>query len=889
VGRIAALLEDIKAIESRIAIDGFSINADLELAGKRAEINLIFEDAPTLTDLENLTLQCAPDIFFQTLVNCIKNNALSHQASIFKIRNLKKQNIKRRMVLLKQNFNQNIAEILELERVLTNLVESELRDELLHYKTFEHLNNEKITPHFMNLVKSKKTGDSLENLKKNDGTEFTNVNELKEYVRNYYRDIYKQENNAANNCTIENVQQFLGPVAYDPIVVNAKLTNEEREALESDITEIELTQSINNANLSSAPGADGISNRFIKNFWEFFKRPLLKLCQTCHLEGRLPTFLKTANIKLIPKKGDTSKIKNWRPISLLNCFYKIISRVVTTRLRKFMDKMTPICQKGYSGSRYCQEVLISVMDNIERLNTIKKRGCLISLDIKKAFDSLSHSYLNSVYKFYNFGPKLIRWLTILCTNRQACIIIDNNITTEFFDLERGNAQGDTISPFLFNLGYQILLFKLELSLQIVGLLHEFAEEAEVAERTLNPDPVRNPQVRVSDPKAFALADAKIKNTGVCFADNALTIIQKIHTQANFWKRFNLSLPGRINVAKTFLYSQINYLGCFLPLSHAEITSISKEIENFVCGKLRIARNRVFQKKCEGGLDLIDLHDYIGSQTISWLKRAYKRDDLWKAELFAASYGSIFNLRKHNFNKKSQPILHNIASQAEKFVFSFTVHKENFMKSAVFENPCLTFDLNGHHYLKKSFFTLDEWALYHNKIKNLTLDQILNNEKTVKSLQEFSEITGMYISDIKFNKLRGIANCAVLKFSKNESYEKKTDTVQNFLMRIKKGSKTIRNILQGSHTCTVSQNIIKYAELTDTFINADHSRVLNSSWVSMGYLHNSVKTFIFKLHNNILGINSRVAHFVRNHPSTCTFCDITQAPEENSESIKHLFF
>jgi len=180
-------------------------------------------------------------------------------------------------------------------------------------------------------------------------------------------------------------------------------------------------------------------------------------------------------------------------------------------------------------------------------------------------------------------------------------------------------------------------------------------------------------------------------------------------------------------------------------------------------------------------------------------------------------------------------------------------------------------------------------LYHNKIKNLTLDQILNNDKTVKSLQEFSEITGMDISELKFNKLRGIANCAVRKFSKNESYEKKTDTVQNFLMRIKRGSKTIRNILQGSHTCTVSQNILKYAELTDTFINADHSSVLNSSWISMGYLHNSVKTFIFKLHNNILGINSRVAHFVRNHPNTCTFCDIIQAPEENSESIKHLFF
>ena len=121
-------------------------------------------------------------------------------------------------------------------------------------------------------------------------------------------------------------------------------------------------------------------------------------------KNEMPATFLSANIKLIPKKGDLTKVKNWRPISLLNCFYKIISRVITTRLKKYMDKLTPICQKGYSGSRYCQEVLISIIEGIERCKVENKKGAVISLDIKKAFDSLSHSFLQGVYEFFNFGP-----------------------------------------------------------------------------------------------------------------------------------------------------------------------------------------------------------------------------------------------------------------------------------------------------------------------------------------------------------------------------------------------------------------------------------------------------------------------------------------------------
>ena len=60
-----------------------------------------------------------------------------------------------------------------------------------------------------------------------------------------------------------------------------------------------------------------------------------------------------------------------------------------------------------------------------------------------------------------------KWLLLLSKNRTACIRLDNESKTEYFKLAPGNAQGDIISPFLFLLGYQILLFKLNYDLQIL--------------------------------------------------------------------------------------------------------------------------------------------------------------------------------------------------------------------------------------------------------------------------------------------------------------------------------------------------------------------------------------------------------------------------------------
>jgi Reverse transcriptase (RNA-dependent DNA polymerase) len=156
----------------------------------------------------------------------------------------------------------------------------------------------------------------------------------------------------------------LEEVKNHPVVLSAKLTEAEKIDLDAELSLNELDKALENCNMTSAPGLDGLSNHFIKEFWPYLRNPLLKYANCCKAKGRLTDSFRRAKIRLIPKKGDTSKINNWRPISLLNCLYKILSRTFAARLSKYMDKLTPIAQTGYSKTRRCQEVLITLVDTI---------------------------------------------------------------------------------------------------------------------------------------------------------------------------------------------------------------------------------------------------------------------------------------------------------------------------------------------------------------------------------------------------------------------------------------------------------------------------------------------------------------------------------------------
>jgi hypothetical protein len=189
--------------------------------------------------------------------------------------------------------------------------------------------------------------------------------------------------------------------------------------------ELELDIAASRGKLRSAPGADGFTNYLIKKCWHLLRIPFFKYVTHCYNTSILTQNFRSATIKLIPKKGDLSALKNWRPISLLSNFYKILSRAINTRLNRFVNRICSRAQKGYNPRWYTQEVLINVWEQIQHCKVNNIKGAIVAIDMAKAFDTLSHDFLGKVYDFFNFRDNIKNWLSLLGNQREACIILDS--------------------------------------------------------------------------------------------------------------------------------------------------------------------------------------------------------------------------------------------------------------------------------------------------------------------------------------------------------------------------------------------------------------------------------------------------------------------------------
>ncbi len=325
----------------------------------RNNLNLL----PSLETLQSYNLSCGRDVFLEILIMSIKNSSLAHQHDFFKIKNAKRKSLENKTKCLKKDFHNNTAEILKTEHDLGRIVDDEMREEVLRMRMFEQLNNEKITPYFLSLAKKPQQSENLLDVRKDNGEPFDNAVERDSYIKNYFAEIFKKTgtNDGEPNDRVQSINHFLGDVANHPEVIESKLSQDEHEILERYLNIIEFDTAIEKAKLNTSPGIDSISNRFIKTYWHIFRVPLIDYAKCCYDKGILTENFRCAKIRLTPKKGDTSLLKNWRPISLLNCFYKLISRVIALRLRSVVDKITRVGQKGFSGSRkiiYCKKAYV---------------------------------------------------------------------------------------------------------------------------------------------------------------------------------------------------------------------------------------------------------------------------------------------------------------------------------------------------------------------------------------------------------------------------------------------------------------------------------------------------------------------------------------------------
>jgi len=393
------------------------------------ELDNILTNITPYDDLCNRDKEIDNDIWFEELIGNITKRALGLQAESLRRESKIKKDLFRELLDLKKVRTPDDNRITEIEGLLSQISDNEIADKLCNYMKDDICNNEKMTPVFLSAAKAM-IRDNLTVIRDDDGNEFNTVRDRRDYIRSFYADLYKKPDyapNTYNGC----IEQFLGPdILNSPTVRGSMLTEQEKNSIDGPITLGELDNALKKANKKSAPGIDGSSNKFIEKIWPLIRVPLVRYAECVFEKGRLTASFNTACIRLIPKKGDARLLKNWRPISLLSCYYKLLSRVINERLGKVIDKITGRSQKAYTTEKYLQEVIINICNNIEECNKTGKPGMLISIDQKKAFDSVYHEFCNEAFKFFGFGENLIHMMNTLSTNRNARIFMEDGSLSE---------------------------------------------------------------------------------------------------------------------------------------------------------------------------------------------------------------------------------------------------------------------------------------------------------------------------------------------------------------------------------------------------------------------------------------------------------------------------
>ena len=175
----------------------------------------------------------------------------------------------------------------------------------------------------------------------------------------------------------------------------------------------------------------------------------------CLLNPELcPTWLTTIKTILIPKSEETNKPKNYRPITCLSTFYKIIISIIKNRIHHLTSKnMLPMEQKGCKkGSYGCKDQLLINKAILEEAKKKRKNLSTAWIDYKKAFDSIPHDWIIKCLKMYKIFPIAINFLKESMEKWKTSVILyrqEGKLKFRKFNLKRGIFQSDSLSPLLF--------------------------------------------------------------------------------------------------------------------------------------------------------------------------------------------------------------------------------------------------------------------------------------------------------------------------------------------------------------------------------------------------------------------------------------------------------
>ena len=533
------------------------------------------------------------------------------------------------------------------------------------------LDGERCTRFFFQQVEKHKNAKqdmfSITSIK--NGKLLTSQKEILDEVKEFYADLYaeKQTNNFCGRISTTHEKTRKQDEMLRKISKTVSLQN--KQHCEQPFNNKEIRQAISTLENNKSPGNDGLTAEFYKTFTVLLQEDLKELFEEISKIGRMPESMRQAVITCIYKKGKMEDITNWRPISLLNYDYKILTKILANRLQNSLKDIISTEQTAAIKGRTIIENLQLNRDIISYANTNELEASIITLDQEKAFDRVDRKFLFKALRKFGYGPNIIFTIEAIYNNIEAQIKLNGNIS-QSFPVQKGVRQGCPLSMILYIILAEVTIVNIQKNENIKGIkvgqkeikISAFADDTTLyighnssfshlknqlqeIEQSLGVKYNRKKcfglwlgknRYNREKPLGFNWDSYEIKILGYIYGntnENWFKVKSKIQKSINKWNNLKLSLVGKKTIINQVLLSKVWYFAYVESPPQNFLQEIRRDIYNFLWSykKVRVNRITTTMPIKDGGLGIIDIETQckaIKCAVLSKFLNDIKNDKQW---------------------------------------------------------------------------------------------------------------------------------------------------------------------------------------------------------------------------------------------------------------------